>query len=210
MKKRPVLERIADKTDSSAGPDACWRWLGCHAGKGNPMVGGEDTRGGGKPVRRYLWEAQNGRPVPAGRAASVTCGNNRCVNPAHLTLVLYKASIADRLDQHIDKSGGADACWPWTDAASFHRGYGMFRTGWKRPLMPAHRAVYEVVHGITLTSDNVIMHSCDNPPCCNPAHLTLGTHMTNHHDMVAKGRAGWQKKRAAKALPLPKTGTTDT
>jgi hypothetical protein len=195
-----VMIRIAAKTDSSAGPDACWPWLGARYPKGSPVT---SVLKQNMPVRRVLWEHHHGA-IPEGRTPGMACENQLCVNPSHLKLVLFKSSIADRLDEHIDKSGGADACWPWTDAASFHRGYGMFRIGWKKKLMPAHRAVYQVVHGVTLKSDDVIMHSCDNPPCCNPAHLSLGTHKTNMHDMISKGRAGWQKARAAK------TGTTDT
>lgn len=32
------------------------------------------------------------------------------------------------------------------------------------------------------------MHSCDRRICCNPKHLSLGTHADNMADMKAKGR----------------------
>jgi hypothetical protein len=78
------------------------------------------------------------------------------------------------------------------------KGYGQFWMHDKRII--AHRYAYELAHGLIVAKDGeevLVMHSCDNPPCCNPAHLSVGTDLDNIHDMLAKGRAGWQKKRAA-------------
>ena len=43
--------------------------------------------------------------------------------------------------------------------------------------------------GAPLRSGDVVMHACDNPPCCNPAHLKVGTIADNNADMTSKGRA---------------------
>lgn len=53
-----------------------------------------------------------------------------------------------------------------------------------RPVL-AHRFVVGAID-----SDLHVMHLCDNPPCCNPAHLRLATQAENNADMMAKGRNG--------------------
>jgi hypothetical protein len=52
--------------------------------------------------------------------------------------------------------------------------------------MLAHRAVWLVAHGELPEVE--VCHSCDNPPCCNPAHLFVGTHADNMRDSRVKGR----------------------
>lgn len=34
----------------------------------------------------------------------------------------------------------------------------------------------------------LVLHSCDNPPCCNERHLFLGTYKDNEQDKIRKGR----------------------
>jgi hypothetical protein len=78
-----------------------------------------------------------------------------------------------------------DSCWEW-QGARLKAGYGQAFV--KGKLMLAHRAMYEHTVG-PIPEGMVVMHTCDNPPCCNPNHLRLGTARENVHDCKAKGRA---------------------
>jgi hypothetical protein len=92
--------------------------------------------------------------------------------------------VAERLWRHVDRSGGPDACWPWVGYTQ--KGYGRLRgTDGRKAL--AHRVAYELSVG-PIPDSLHICHTCDNPPCCNPAHLVPGTHTDNMHDMDARGR----------------------
>jgi hypothetical protein len=72
-------------------------------------------------------------------------------------------------------------CWPWLGCLST-QGYG--RAG---KCDYAHRLAYELEHGAIPPGVDV-MHSCDFKPCCNPAHLSLGSRSDNMRDAVQKGR----------------------
>jgi hypothetical protein len=90
----------------------------------------------------------------------------------------------------VDQSGGPDSCWPWL--ASFGTGgYGKFGVGIQQT-EGAHRVAYFLAHGDIPDDMPCILHRCDNRPCVNPAHLFAGTKRDNTHDMLTKGRSGFQ------------------
>lgn len=83
------------------------------------------------------------------------------------------------------EASASDGCWEWQRYRD-RKGYG--RHNWNgRPGTLAHRLAFQLATGID-PSGMLVCHHCDNPPCCNPAHLFLGTDADNAHDMIAKGR----------------------
>ena len=79
-----------------------------------------------------------------------------------------------------------DGCWYWQGSIS-GRGYGGLSVDgkWRR----AHRVAWTLANNMPIPDGLHVMHSCDNPSCVNPEHLSVGTHDDNMQDMVKKGRA---------------------
>ena len=95
--------------------------------------------------------------------------------------------IRDRFWAKV-KRGSDHDCWEW-QAAKAGGGkkamYGYFRYNSK--MIYAHRFAYLLLHG-ELPADQMIRHKCDNPLCCNPAHLIAGTQADNMQDAIERGR----------------------
>lgn len=95
-------------------------------------------------------------------------------------------NLADRFWGKVAKRG-PNECWPW-QAYSQRGGYGRIavKDGRAQPIQYAHRIAWELTHGDPGAA--FVLHSCDNPSCCNPAHLFLGTQADNMRDRDVKGR----------------------
>jgi hypothetical protein len=85
-------------------------------------------------------------------------------------------------------------CWPWRLRRDGN-GYGLFDVGPKcqRKTRLTHRLAYELTNG-KIDLGLQVCHSCDNPTCCNPKHLFLGTNADNMRDMRLKGRSVGRKQ----------------
>lgn len=96
-------------------------------------------------------------------------------------------SLRERVAAKLDISGGPSACWLWTGPRD-RKGYGRLSRGRRgEGMVSAHRAAWELAHG-PIPAGMFVCHRCDNPPCCNPAHLFVGTASDNNRDMREKGR----------------------
>ena len=96
-----------------------------------------------------------------------------------------RKGLKDRLiaKRNITPSG----CWEFTGWVN-NTGYGMISKGTRSEgLVLCHRASYEIHIG-PIPDGMYVMHKCDNPPCFNPDHLSVGTPKDNFKDMVNKGR----------------------
>lgn len=102
----------------------------------------------------------------------------------------------DRFWAKVDISAGADACWPWL-ACTF-QGYGRFQH--------AHRAhaAHRIAYGLTYEPISKGLngcHKCDNPICCNPSHIFIGTQADNIADRHSKGRDAKGDRNGSRTRP---------
>ena len=89
-----------------------------------------------------------------------------------------------RMQSFLQEKKVSKSCWNWPGAKQ-GGGYGVIvRDG---HVLKVHRLAYEAFNGVFPDSLQVC-HHCDNPTCCNPSHLFVGTHQDNMRDRDMKGR----------------------
>jgi hypothetical protein len=91
----------------------------------------------------------------------------------------------DRIDVPVlgytmDLPVPGEGCWTWTGSKN-SQGYGVVSIQ-KRQWM-VHRLVHSIF-GEELEPDLWVLHSCNNPPCCNPLHLRQGGSVENWDDVI--------------------------
>lgn len=197
MEQRFDAEKAKRKIESTVlidDDEGCWIWTGA-IGDGGPRVLRKSY--GEELVARLSYRAYVGELTDA---PVLTCGNKSCVNPGHLfngsvseawiSLPVehpVRLNVVDRWKASLMANSRLDnetGCWEWLGGKN-KKGYGScsFYSGESL----AHRTAYKIFKG-PVEKGLFVLHSCDNPGCINPEHLSTGTHEENTLDMLTKGR----------------------
>jgi HNH endonuclease len=104
-----------------------------------------------------------------------------------MTVYEYTPKDAIRFWSKVAITNNPDNCWEW-QAARTDKDYGHFMVGGRKGgTEKTHRVAWCLTYG-QIPDGLWVLHKCDNPPCCNPKHLFLGTSDDNIRDMVSKRR----------------------
>ena len=104
-------------------------------------------------------------------------------------------------------------CMEWT-GQKLPKGYGHVKIHGKK--IQTHRYVLAKKLGREIREGMCALHTCDNPPCCNPNHIWEGTNQENVNDKISKGRAavvkgekhGCSKLTEDMVITIKQTGRT--
>jgi hypothetical protein len=103
----------------------------------------------------------------------------------HLTTRKYLQRFKTIEERFREKFAETDGCWEWTGTKASN-GYGHFHAPHKRQI-GAHRWAWEFANRAEIPPGLVVMHSCNNKGCVNPAHLSVGTQKENIQAAIADG-----------------------
>lgn len=194
----------------TANETGCWIWQGGMFGPkkyARPVVYIDRVP---TLLRRIMWEQCRG--YLGKMVLRSKCGNMRCCRLSHIE-ALDHARRGLRWSSPPATSWfetNDQGCWLWT-GRRVRWGYGRVMIDGK--CLVAHRRAWEVANGKPVPEGLVVRHTCDNPPCCRPDHLLVGTQRDNSRDMASRLRGpakfDWDtvdriRQRRAEGLSLRK------
>jgi len=118
----------------------------------------------------------------------------------------FSVDDIQRFLKFVDKAPGQGPkgeCWEWKGPRD-RKGYGRFLVGPKSVLRRKYFRAHRIACWLYSGSDpypDIVMHSCDWPPCCRGEHLNPGTCSENSKDMVKKGRSPFGDKHGFRIHP---------
>lgn len=176
---------------------SCWTWCG-YIGKGEALFTEARPSLKTAQVAKIMYGLTRGE-LPKERVWR-TCRNKLCVNPSHLVLEGSK-ELKVRFWSLVDKTPGLGIgdCWEWK-GSTVYRGYGRFRISIKDGFVAAHRFALHLATGISLETEKLACHKCNNRKCCNPDHLYWGTAQENSNDCIRSNRQAAGSKNGSSKL----------
>lgn len=121
-------------------------------------------------------------PTSQQKWCSSRCSNRR-----------YIGKEVERFWAKVDWSSGPAFCWPWMGGRHLGDGRGRVSIEGGSKTEYASRMTWKLAYG-PIPDGMWVLHKCDNPPCCNPIHLFLGTAKNNSVDCQEKGRGRFGTK----------------
>jgi hypothetical protein len=89
----------------------------------------------------------------------------------------YRKGFSERFWKKVFKTT-PDDCWEWIGSVA-ESSYGVINLGGNAGPFTAHRVAWFLANLKRIPPKRHVMHKCNYPPCCNPAHLALGTAKQN-------------------------------